>query len=113
MSAREFFTNVTIILVIIHMIHHSRELSETNSNDGNVLSIYDRVLGTFTPSERAYTVVYGLDDADPVRSASFPGLPLGAVSGARNYSARIGRGVNPHGAELRRPCQAPGAVLPA
>jgi hypothetical protein len=29
---------------------------------------------TFTPSNRAYGVVYGLDDADPVKSASFPGL---------------------------------------
>ena len=32
------------------------------------------MLGTFTPSERAYSVVYGLDDADPAQSASFPAL---------------------------------------
>lgn len=58
----------------VHKIHHSRALAETNSNYGNVLSIYDRILGTFTPSERAVSVVYGLDDADPVLSASFRGL---------------------------------------
>jgi sterol desaturase/sphingolipid hydroxylase (fatty acid hydroxylase superfamily) len=58
----------------VHKIHHSRELAETNSNYGNVLTLYDRLLRTFTPSERAYSVVYGLDDADPVRSSSFPGL---------------------------------------
>jgi sterol desaturase/sphingolipid hydroxylase (fatty acid hydroxylase superfamily) len=58
----------------VHKIHHSRELAETNSNYGNVLSIYDRLLGTFTPSDRAESVVYGLDDVDPVRSASFAGL---------------------------------------
>ena len=53
---------------------HSRALADTNSNYGNVLSVYDQLLGTFTPSERAYSVVYGLDDADPAESASFPGL---------------------------------------
>ena len=58
----------------VHKIHHSRALAETNSNYGNVLTVYDRLLGTFTPSERALSVVYGLDDADPARVASFPGL---------------------------------------
>jgi sterol desaturase/sphingolipid hydroxylase (fatty acid hydroxylase superfamily) len=58
----------------VHKIHHSRALAETNSNYGNVLSIYDRMLGTFTPAERAASVVYGLDDADPVEAASFRGL---------------------------------------
>ena len=58
----------------VHKIHHSRDLAETNSNYGNVLTIYDRMLGTFTSSDRAASVVYGLDDADPARSASFGAL---------------------------------------
>ncbi len=29
-----------------------------------MLSIYDRLLGTFTPAHRAASVVYGLDDAE-------------------------------------------------
>jgi sterol desaturase/sphingolipid hydroxylase (fatty acid hydroxylase superfamily) len=58
----------------VHKIHHSRELTETNSNYGNVLSIYDRLLGTFTSTERAPSVIYGLHDVDPARVASFPGL---------------------------------------
>ena len=58
----------------VHKIHHSRQPAETNSNYGNILTIYDRVLGTYTPAERAHSVIYGLDDADPVRSPSFPGL---------------------------------------
>jgi hypothetical protein len=58
----------------VHKIHHSRELSETNSNYGNVLCLYDRLLGTFTPAERAASVVYGLDGTDPVRGGSFSGL---------------------------------------
>ncbi|HMD37170.1 MAG TPA: sterol desaturase family protein [Vicinamibacterales bacterium] len=55
----------------VHKMHHSRERAETNSNYGNVLTIYDRLFGTFTPSDRAETVVYGLDEADPSRIGSF------------------------------------------
>jgi sterol desaturase/sphingolipid hydroxylase (fatty acid hydroxylase superfamily) len=58
----------------VHKIHHSREASETNSNYGNVLTIYDRLFGTFTSSERAASVVYGLDQADPTQIGSFGGL---------------------------------------
>jgi len=58
----------------VHKIHHSRRPAETNSNYGNILTIYDRLLHTYTPAERAESVRYGLDDADPVRSASFAGL---------------------------------------
>ena len=58
----------------VHKIHHSRARIETNSNYGNVLTIYDRVFGTFTPSEQAASVVYGLDEVDAVRSGSFGGL---------------------------------------
>jgi sterol desaturase/sphingolipid hydroxylase (fatty acid hydroxylase superfamily) len=58
----------------VHKIHHSRALSETNSNYGNVLTLYDRAFGTFTPSDRAESVVYGLDAVDPARIGSFAGL---------------------------------------
>jgi sterol desaturase/sphingolipid hydroxylase (fatty acid hydroxylase superfamily) len=58
----------------VHKIHHSRELSETNSNYGNILTLHDRVFGTYTSSDRAESVVYGLDDADPAQIASFPRL---------------------------------------
>jgi len=58
----------------VHKIHHSRELEETNSNYGNVLTIYDRIFRTFTPSDRVESVVYGLNDADPARVGSFRGL---------------------------------------
>ena len=58
----------------VHKIHHSREVSETNSNYANLLTVYDRVLGTYTPAERAASVTYGLDGADATTIASFPGL---------------------------------------
>jgi sterol desaturase/sphingolipid hydroxylase (fatty acid hydroxylase superfamily) len=58
----------------VHKIHHSREMSETNSNYANLLTIYDRLLGTYTPSTRAESVVYGLDNAEGMSTASCPVL---------------------------------------
>jgi sterol desaturase/sphingolipid hydroxylase (fatty acid hydroxylase superfamily) len=58
----------------VHKVHHSRERGETNSNYGVILSVYDRLLGTFTPSERALSVVYGLDGADGAERESLPAL---------------------------------------
>ena len=58
----------------MHKVHHSRARAETDSNYGNILSIYDRVFGTFTPTDRALSVVYGLDDVDPAQARSLPGL---------------------------------------
>ena len=58
----------------VHKIHHSRDVSETNSNYANLLTIYDRLLGTYTASARAASVAYGLDDAGGMSTASFPGL---------------------------------------
>lgn len=58
----------------VHKIHHSRQVSETNSNYANLLTIYDRLLGTYTPAERAQTVVYGLDGDRNLGRASFTGL---------------------------------------
>ena len=63
-----------IVTPNVHKIHYSRQIEETNSNYGYVLSLYDQLLGTFTPSERAYCVVYGLDDADPRQAGSLSGL---------------------------------------
>ncbi len=58
----------------MHKVHHSRQAAETDSNYGNILAIHDRLFHTFTPADRAAAVVYGLEDADPVRATSLPGL---------------------------------------
>lgn len=55
----------------MHKIHHSRERVETNSNYGNLLSVYDRLFRTFTPTRRATLVTYGLDRTDAKAIASF------------------------------------------
>ncbi len=67
----------------MHKVHHSRARVETDSNYGNLLSIYDRILQTFTPTHRAFGVVYGLDDVDADRARSLPALLSMPFSGAR------------------------------
>jgi len=48
----------------MHKIHHSRLREETDSNYGNILSTYDRLFGTYTPTDRLGRVRYGLDEFD-------------------------------------------------
>ena len=80
----------------VHKIHHSREISETNSNYANLLTIYDRVLGTYTSSDRARSVVYGLVDAEPLAAGSYPTLltrpfqPADRAGDAPDTKVRIG-----------------------
>jgi sterol desaturase/sphingolipid hydroxylase (fatty acid hydroxylase superfamily) len=58
----------------MHKVHHSRDEAETNSNYGNLFTLHDRVFGTFLPTERAFSVTYGLDDVDPAEMGSFGAL---------------------------------------
>jgi sterol desaturase/sphingolipid hydroxylase (fatty acid hydroxylase superfamily) len=48
----------------MHKVHHSRRQEETDSNYGNLLSLYDRFFRTFTPTGRALSVRYGIDGCD-------------------------------------------------
>lgn len=48
----------------MHKVHHSRVLAQTNSNYGNLLSVWDRLFGTFTPSREGTSIAYGLAGFD-------------------------------------------------
>jgi sterol desaturase/sphingolipid hydroxylase (fatty acid hydroxylase superfamily) len=54
----------------MHKVHHSRDPRETDTNYGNLFSFHDRLLRTFTPTERAFDVVYGLDGAGEGRESA-------------------------------------------
>ncbi len=58
----------------LHKIHHSRDAAQTDTNYGNLLSIWDRVFGTFTPSSLGTRVVYGLDGLDDASTQTTAGL---------------------------------------
>jgi sterol desaturase/sphingolipid hydroxylase (fatty acid hydroxylase superfamily) len=70
----------------MHKVHHSRDQADTNSNYGNLFTLHDRVFGTFVPTERAFSVQYGLEDVDPAEMRSFGALlamPWRSGSGER------------------------------
>jgi sterol desaturase/sphingolipid hydroxylase (fatty acid hydroxylase superfamily) len=58
----------------MHKVHHSRDRRETDTNYGNLFTLADRVFGTFSPTERAASVAYGLDDVEPSEIRSFGAL---------------------------------------
>ncbi|MGH7818666.1 MAG: sterol desaturase family protein, partial [Candidatus Binatia bacterium] len=58
----------------MHKVHHSRRMAETNTNYGNILSLYDRLFSTYTPSIRGVNVVYGLDGFDEPATQTTAGL---------------------------------------
>ena len=75
----------------MHKIHHSRRGEQTDTNYGNLFSIWDRLFGTYAPSSQGTTITYGLDgfDADelqttrgllalPFRHADLAGSPAKA-----------------------------------
>jgi len=70
--------DTTLSLVVgtpnMHKLHHSRIPRETNTNYGNILSLFDRLCCTFTPSKRAEFVDCGLDGYDDHETQRLSGL---------------------------------------
>jgi sterol desaturase/sphingolipid hydroxylase (fatty acid hydroxylase superfamily) len=67
---------------MMHKVHHSRRPEETDSNYGNLFSFWDRLFGTYTPSDRGRSIQYGLDDYDRPElqtTAALLVLPLRSV----------------------------------
>ena len=62
-----------VITLDLHLIHHSDVCAEANSNFGAVLSIWDKLFGTFTPASRASVdaLAFGVRE---LSQSDFPGL---------------------------------------
>jgi sterol desaturase/sphingolipid hydroxylase (fatty acid hydroxylase superfamily) len=58
----------------MHRLHHARDVAESNSNYGNVLSIFDRLFGTFTAPARGRPIAYGVDGYDDRATHTVAGL---------------------------------------
>jgi sterol desaturase/sphingolipid hydroxylase (fatty acid hydroxylase superfamily) len=58
----------------MHKVHHSRTQAETDSNYGNLLSVFDRLFSVLTPSSRGREVAYGLEGFDDPASQTTLGL---------------------------------------
>lgn len=68
---RIFFTSPAM-----HKVHHSRVVSETNSNYTALLSIWDRVFRSFRLRGNPRTIQYGLDETDRPEQLTIKGLFL-------------------------------------
>jgi len=55
--------STVIVTPNLHKFHHHRELPWTDTNYGNMLSIWDRIFGTFV-YDNPHNIVYGVDIAD-------------------------------------------------
>jgi sterol desaturase/sphingolipid hydroxylase (fatty acid hydroxylase superfamily) len=58
----------------MHKWHHSREARETDTNYGNIFSIWDRLFGTMTTRAEFSRLRFGLDGFDGAASQSLVGL---------------------------------------
>lgn len=56
------FRRVFIPTPVMHKVHHSRVMVETNSNYGSLLSVWDRLFRTFRLRENPREIVFGLDE---------------------------------------------------
>ena len=76
----------------MHKLHHSQDARFTDTNYSSIVSIWDRVFGTFTHPREGRNVAYGLDGAG-APAAQTTGALLKApfcpasASGARKLSA--------------------------
>jgi len=58
----------------MHKVHHHFELPYTDSNYGNIFSIWDRLFGTFMELDKD-KITYGVDtDLDEIQNSKFTSL---------------------------------------
>ena len=55
--------SLVIVTPLMHKFHHHREMPWTDTNYGNILSIWDRIFGTFL-YDNPKNIAYGLDITD-------------------------------------------------
>ncbi len=73
----------------LHHVHHHNRLPYTNSNYGDVFSVWDRLFGTLRTLALEHTV-FGLDTHPSLRDHSFPetlAIPFGTRAGAVGQTA--------------------------
>lgn len=74
--SKRFDKSIALITVspFMHKVHHSRLQPETDSNYSSVLSIWDRIFGTYREREDYHQINFGLDGFDTERKQTLKGL---------------------------------------
>ena len=63
-----------IVTPNMHKVHHSRMQIQTDSNYGNILSVWDRLFGSYTPAIDFNRLRYGLAGFDSRDTQTLPAL---------------------------------------
>ena len=71
----------------MHKVHHSRDAQYTDTNYGNIVSLWDRLFFTFTPARHGTRIVYGLDGFDDPATQTTAGLLAMPFSDAKAEGA--------------------------
>jgi sterol desaturase/sphingolipid hydroxylase (fatty acid hydroxylase superfamily) len=88
--------SIVVITPNMHKVHHSRSAVETDSNYGNIVSLFDRLFRTFTPSQRGLNITYGLEGFDdPARQTTAALLALPFRGGASSEASDLKAGQVP------------------
>jgi sterol desaturase/sphingolipid hydroxylase (fatty acid hydroxylase superfamily) len=68
----------------MHKVHHSRLRPETDSNYASVLSVWDRIAGTFRARPDPATIDFGLEDFDDPKWQTLAGMWLTPFTSSTN-----------------------------
>src|SRR5688572_9900970 len=67
------YAGLVLVTPELHALHHSRHPAETNSNYGQLLSVWDRMFGTLLYRPRSEPFAVGLDTYSSARFGGFLG----------------------------------------
>jgi sterol desaturase/sphingolipid hydroxylase (fatty acid hydroxylase superfamily) len=76
-----------IVTPRMHYVHHSRWQPETDSNYTSLLSVWDRLFGSFRLRDKPSEISLGLDDYEEREWRRLPGLLAAPFRGSRNVRA--------------------------
>jgi sterol desaturase/sphingolipid hydroxylase (fatty acid hydroxylase superfamily) len=65
---------IFIVTPAMHKVHHSRIKPETNSNYTSLLSVWDRIFGSFRLRANPHEISFGLDEFDATKHQTLTGL---------------------------------------
>jgi len=68
------FVRLFVVTPFMHKVHHSRQQLETDSNYSSILSIWDRVFGSYRERGEYSTIQFGLSGYDSDVTQSVPGI---------------------------------------
>lgn len=83
--------SVLVVTPLVHRVHHSREMEESNSNYSSILTLWDRLFGTWRWRADSARISIGLSGYEGPEAQTLPGLlETPAHSEAEGMVSRFG-----------------------